>query len=182
MFEKKDGTEYYSGISSHKYIDSLIKSSKNVLLVSPYIDEHYAHFLVDNSRGKNIKIISSSLDKKAEKILSRGVSIRYIVFGILFFGLANILDYFLVGINEIFIIGTAIFLLMFLLIYPKGSKIELRKPKGFVHAKFYIGEGEAIQGSANLTYNGMHKNFENISIIRDPEGIEKLRKEFHKLW
>jgi hypothetical protein len=28
----------------------------------------------------------------------------------------------------------------------------------------------------------MHKNVENISIIRDQEGIEKLRKEFYKIW
>ena len=112
----------------------------------------------------------------------QGVGIRYLLFGIIFFALANLLNYLLFGVSEIFILGTGIFLILFMIIYPKGSRIEFRKPKGFVHSKFYIGENGAIQGSANLTYNGMHKNVENISIIRDQEGIEKLRKEFYKLW
>ena len=121
-----------------------------------------------------------SVDTVKER-LTPGIS-SDLIFGLIFFAIANILEYFVLGINEVFIIGTSLFLIIFLVIFPKGSKVELRKPKGFVHAKFYIGDNEAIQGSANLTYNGMHKNLENISIIRNERDIEKLRKEFYKIW
>ncbi|MEM0142603.1 MAG: phospholipase D-like domain-containing protein [Candidatus Parvarchaeum sp.] len=182
FFDKKIDAQYYSGSNSYIYVEKLIKDSKELLIVSPYIDEHYAHFLISNSRGKKIKVISSSLDKKAERILTQGITVRYLIFGLIFFAIANMFEYLMFGINEVFIIGTSLFLIIFLVIFPKGSKVEFRKPKGFVHAKFYIGDNEVIQGSANLTYNGMHKNVENISIIHDEKDIEKLRKEFYKLW
>jgi phosphatidylserine/phosphatidylglycerophosphate/cardiolipin synthase-like enzyme len=64
----------------------------------------------------------------------------------------------------------------------RKKRIIIRKPEGFVHAKIYISENEAIHGSANLTYNGTHSNIEHIEIIRDNEKIAKLHSEFERMW
>ena len=62
------------------------------------------------------------------------------------------------------------------------KKIRLKAPKEFVHAKMYVGDETAIEGSANLTYNGMHKNVEQISVTRNEKKIAELKEQFWKLW
>jgi phosphatidylserine/phosphatidylglycerophosphate/cardiolipin synthase-like enzyme len=52
----------------------------------------------------------------------------------------------------------------------------------FVHEKLYIGNDKAITGSANLTYNGLHKNIEHIEVINSIERIGKLKSHFNDLW
>jgi phosphatidylserine/phosphatidylglycerophosphate/cardiolipin synthase-like enzyme len=52
----------------------------------------------------------------------------------------------------------------------------------FVHEKLYISDSMAIIGSANLTYNGTHKNIEHIEIIRDRGEIDELKRHFNSMW
>ena len=167
----------YSGSSSYKYIDKLITNSNNLLIIAPYIDSYYASFIASNSRNKNIKIVSSSIESNALKILNnyrKGLIIRF------FFILALL---FLVPIYmnliSIILISIAIFLIA---IFPSYENIKIKKPKDFVHMKLYIGDNMAITGSANLTYNGTHKNIETIEIITDINEINELKREFYKLW
>ncbi len=76
---------------------------------------------------------------------------------------------------------------MVLLAYRKykktDSNLKVKVAKGkFVHEKVYIGNDIAIVGSANLTYNGMHKNVEHIDVIKDDARIRQLREHFESLW
>jgi len=52
----------------------------------------------------------------------------------------------------------------------------------FVHEKLYISGNTAISGSANLTYNGMHKNIEHIEVTKDESKIREMRRHFESMW
>jgi len=57
----------------------------------------------------------------------------------------------------VLIIGFLFFALFIVRLSTRRPKnIRLKVPKEFIHAKFYVGDNEAITGSANLTYRGMH--------------------------
>jgi len=81
----------------------------------------------------------------------------------------------------------AILLILVLLAYRKyrktdsNIKVKVTKDK-FVHEKLYIGSDMAIVGSANLTFNGMHRNVEHIDIIRSKDQIDRLKTHFESLW
>ena len=80
------------------------------------------------------------------------------------------------------ILSTSLAVLSVIYALRDDRSIELRVPKGFVHAKMYIGEKTAIVGSANLTYAGMHQNVEHIDVIRDRGQIADLKKQFFSMW
>jgi PLD-like domain len=51
--------------------------------------------------------------------------------------------------------------------------------KAFMHHKFsIIDENILVTGSANYTYNGFHKNSENIFVIDDPQTIKEFLNQF----
>ena len=57
FLDKKSEIEYYSGINSHAYVEKLIKDSDSLLIVSPYIDKYYAHFLLYKTlNGQNLLV------------------------------------------------------------------------------------------------------------------------------
>ncbi|MDE1811173.1 MAG: hypothetical protein KGH66_03965, partial [Candidatus Micrarchaeota archaeon] len=69
--------------------------------------------------------------------------------------------------------------------YTRRLETRLRvriADKKFVHEKLYIGESTAITGSANLTFNGMHKNIEHIETTADPRKVQELTRHFDELW
>ena len=174
---------YYSGASCHLYVERLLRKGRKILIVSPYIDRYYARFIMSNMRDKDVRIISSSMEKEAEEILSGSWDSITIAGTAALLALAEVFG-FVAGANIIdlssllFILGL---LAMAVLRLRKGS-VRIKVPKEFVHAKLYISESEAIHGSANLTYNGMHKNVEHIEIVRDSESVERLRNEFMRMW
>ncbi len=180
-----NASTYYSGSDCHEYIDRLILNGEDIQIVSPYVDKHYARFLLDNAGKKRIRIISSSMSAEATRILSRNSNIK--IFSAVIVAILGV-DY-LVYVNLKFPMFVAILLfsafasyISFVALNPGKTRIVVRKPEGFVHAKLYISENEAIHGSANFTYNGTHSNIEHIEIIKDMERVIKLKKEFEQLW
>ncbi|MGC8776943.1 MAG: phospholipase D-like domain-containing protein [Candidatus Micrarchaeia archaeon] len=171
-------------MDQHKYVERLIKESKRVLIVSPYIDEYYAKFILRHARGKKIYIISSSPEKGAARLLQKGSFpslslVLAVLLLISYFTLAA------VGKNfEPILLASLFFLTVFAirLFGRKPRNIKLKIPKDFVHSKFYVGDASAIVGSANLTYRGMHKNIEHIEVIENLEHVKKLESEFWRLW
>jgi len=175
--------EHHSGKESHLYVEKLIRSAKELWIVSPYLDVYYANFLRDNARGKRIRILSSSPDLAAEKILFQNT--HPLVFSVIVIIIALIVysQYSLGGLS-IITLGAAFFIVIAsgVLLLRRSYDIKMRRPKDFVHMKLYITDKYAIQGSANLTYNGLHSNVEHVQIIRDEKIVEELRKDFLNLW
>lgn len=173
----------YTGRSSYKYAERLISEGRDILIVSPYIDSYYAEFLLRNGRKKHIKIISSSVEREARKILGRKRSLGN------FFATALLvlpLDYlsFTFSVLSIYVILASLLILSmaFYLCIHRKSDIELKIPREFVHAKIYISDGVAIFGSANLTYKGMHENIEHIEVREKENEVNRLKSEFWKIW
>jgi hypothetical protein len=56
----------------------------------------------------------------------------------------------------------------------------LRRPA--LHMKGIIGRGFALEGSMNLTYNGVHRNEERLIYRTDPAKVSEIRIEFEQRW
>jgi phosphatidylserine/phosphatidylglycerophosphate/cardiolipin synthase-like enzyme len=174
---------YYAGHECYKFTERLIQNGKEILIVSPYIDAYYAKFLIEKSGSRRIRVISSSMDPKAKKILEKKrpvgmlLSILVIILSLDYLSYASRLYFSLFAVPSILLI-----ILSLLLFKSRRYSIEVKTPAEFVHAKMYISENEAIHGSANLTYNGMHKNLEHIEVVREKEKVARLRDEFFRLW
>ena len=174
---------HHTGSDCYRYVDELIRSSREVMIISPFVDMYYAEFLARNSRGKRIMLLSSSIDRAAQKVLGRSrrpfmflalaAALAILAASEYYAGILSTADVlasvFLTGVFAFFLLGTK-------------SNVTVRKPFKFVHMKVYISETQAIQGSANLTYNGMHRNIEHVEVINDPDVIDQLRDDFMKLW
>lgn len=183
MASPSDTNSYYAGQQCYKPVEKLISEGKEILIVSPYIDAYYAKFLIEKSADQKIRIISSSMDSEAKKILKRKRPLGLLLAGLVIVFSLDYLTYTLGMLSSALDLLSTIVILSCLLLFKfKKYKIEIKIPKEFVHAKMYLNEREAIHGSANLTYNGMHKNVEHIEIILEKEKVEKLREEFFRLW
>jgi phosphatidylserine/phosphatidylglycerophosphate/cardiolipin synthase-like enzyme len=181
MFGKSKKASY-SGKDCYKQVEKLLTSGKRLLIISPYIDAYYADFLLHNSEGRDIHVISSSLEGNAKKILNsnrnrrnfQGFSFSFVLLSIGFF-LLN-----LAQVSEL-----ALLVAFIIIVYSftqKSASIRLRVPKKFVHAKMYISEAMAIHGSANLTYKGLHENIEHIDVVDDIGEVKALEEQFWSLW
>ena len=175
-------TSYY-GRSSYKYVEPILRGEKELLIVSPYIDAYYTNYLLSHARGKRIRIISSAIGKDDAKRLSNRRRAWPIIPALLLF-LGNVMLVYTGIILPAFLAasGLIILLLIALVALKKKLDISLKVPKSFVHAKLYVGNNMAVEGSANLTFAGMHKNVEHVSVTRDPDEINELRKQFWKIW
>ncbi len=181
LFKERPGSYY--GKRAYKYVDRLLRESRDLLIVSPYIDDYYASYLARHSRGKKIYIISSSIASTAAKKLRRDDSLGGSFTAAFITVSVNWLLFVLNDSNPLFTfssvtIGMA---LVFLSLTHRNS-IFLKIPQEFVHAKMYVGDSEAIEGSANLTYAGMHKNIESIRQVVDPKAVDALKRQFWTLW
>ncbi|MGC8628903.1 MAG: phospholipase D-like domain-containing protein [Candidatus Micrarchaeia archaeon] len=185
LFQRKDNPEHY-GSNSYVFVERLIKSSKDIRIISPYIDSYYANFIVRNAKGKNIRIISSAISKDAKKKLSKMSFGKFLAFGFLLVLFNYLAEYFAKPLQFGVALATLFAFFAYLLVYftdlsaKKG--IAVKVPKEFVHAKLYIGEAEALEGSANLTFSGMHKNIEQLRLVKSEEEIQALKAEFDRLW
>jgi phosphatidylserine/phosphatidylglycerophosphate/cardiolipin synthase-like enzyme len=174
---------YYIGQECYKPVEKLISDGKEVLIVSPYMDSYYAKFLIEKASGRKIRIISSSMDSEAMKILKRKRPLGPLLAGLVIILSLDYLAYTVGKFSFGFGFLSLLLVISCLLIFKfKKYEVEVKIPREFVHAKMYINEREAIHGSANLTYNGMHKNVEHIEVTREKERVEKLREEFFRLW
>jgi phosphatidylserine/phosphatidylglycerophosphate/cardiolipin synthase-like enzyme len=180
LFERNELS--YCGSSSYKHVDKLLKKSRNVLIVSPYIDDYYAEFILSNSRGKTFHIVSSSMKESAAMRLQESkvpaamaMCIVAVVANVLFasFGAFYV---------QFAAVTLSLSLLYLLSAGISKNRIYIRTPKGFVHAKMYIGDSEAIEGSANLTYQGMHRNVEKIRVTGNEARMREMKDEFWRLW
>jgi hypothetical protein len=53
----------------------------------------------------------------------------------------------------------------------------------FIHSKIYIiDRSHAISGSANLTYSGLNKNVESLSIAETKEEVQQMETDFMRIW
>lgn len=178
----KERPASYYGKRAHKYVDKLLKAEKNLLIISPYIDDYYAEYLARHARGKSIHIISSSIKSSAaKKLRGRGVGNSFTA-TFLAASVSYLLS--LVGaFNPYFAAATIVTgIALMALAMTHRNRIYLKIPRDFVHAKMYAGESTAIEGSANLTYAGMHQNVESIRVISDPEEVDRLKRNFWTLW
>ena len=185
--------ESYSGESSYRYTDKLIKeSSRELMIVSPYISDYYIKMLVDQAVKKRIRIITSESslgykDAKIKNFVRKGLGGYFKT--ILFFILLDFISIFFKSNYTIIALSAIVSGLIIILIFvykrqkKAYSNIEVKvSKKKFVHEKLYINDGMAIVGSANLTYNGMHKNVEHIEIIRNVRRVLNLKDHFESLW
>ncbi len=185
---RTDSSKGYSGSESYRYVDRLINGSTSTLcIVTPYLGSYYSRMLIAASRKKRIRIIvSKSGDSRQEEAIrmfmggKRGVNLRfalYSIVGVVLFGYLNL--YTIAAIAFL----TLLFVILFGMSTRNLKNISVKVATGrFIHEKLYIAEEEAIVGSANLTYSGMHKNIEHIDVIKDKNKINELSNHFEQLW
>lgn len=183
VFRKK--SESYSGRDAYRYLEPMIRKASALYIISPYVDSYYAKFLRGNLNGKKVYMISSSIDPRAKKLLAgRRDRLSLLAYVPLILALAYVsaaMDFYFAAVATVS--GIALVVLAYLLVTEKKTKnLNLKVPSSFVHAKMYISNSMAIEGSANLTYKGMHSNVEHITITRSAEDVESLKKEFFRLW
>ena len=180
----------YSGDSSYKYVDRLIKEKDGELMViSPYLSGYYVNMLANAAQSRKIRVITSnsSLGYKNSRLknFAMGGIMGYIK-AIAFFLILDVISVFLDFAYTTAIL-TLIVLAVVLLAYMRhkraDSNMKVRVIRDrFVHEKLYISDSTAISGSANLTYNGMHKNIEHIEVTRDQAKIKELKAHFESMW
>lgn len=190
MFWEK-GDEQYSGDSSYRFVDKLIKSEGGKLLVvSPYISNGYAKLLISEARRKRVYVVTSQSSLEYENSVLKGIpeigAMKRYLKPVAYF---SIITAFAVYFNFGYLIYP---LLAIVLLFVGLTYLTYRKTRAnfqlkvsrdkFVHEKLYITDREAIIGSANLTFGGMHKNIEHIQIIRDEKRREQLEEHFNRLW
>jgi len=190
MFWDK-GDEQYSGDSSYRFVDKLITAdSRKLLVVSPYIGNSYAKLLISEARRKKVYVVTSQSSLEYENSVLKGIPEigamkRYLkpmaYFSVITaFAVYFRLNYFVYPLVAIVLV----FVALTYLTYRKTQSNFLLKVsrEKFVHEKLYINDKEAIVGSANLTFSGMHKNVEHIQMIRDGKKRDALEDHFKKLW
>jgi phosphatidylserine/phosphatidylglycerophosphate/cardiolipin synthase-like enzyme len=172
----------YSGRGMYRHVERVLGGERNIMIASPYIDDYYASYLLRHSRGKSIRILSSSIRPEAAKRLKGRRSGPAAAFALA----VAALDVALIASGNAYppFIAASLIIAVAALVLSlrRRNGIALRVPKGFVHAKMYIGDNLAVVGSANLTYAGMHENVEHIDVISDRGRINDLKKQFMGLW
>ncbi len=196
MFENKPN--HYNGTESYKFIDKLVfNNDKNLMIISPFISASYLKKLIDLSKKKKIFVVTSEKGVNEDQIKGY-LSKKFRTFQLLLyslivfiFALAISLYLKLALLELIFTYLDLIILIFLLLVYWLNKNKKARNYKNiqfkivkekFIHEKVYIGDSEAITGSANFTYSGLHKNLEQLDIIKDKGEIEKLKKHFQSIW
>ncbi|MDE1855570.1 MAG: hypothetical protein KGH57_04635 [Candidatus Micrarchaeota archaeon] len=179
----KERTSSYYGKRAYKYVDKLLKDEKSLLIVSPYIDNYYADYLARNAGGRKIYIISSSISSTTAKKLRRNNALGNSVAATFLSASVNWLLLMLNAFSPLLALasisaGAALILVSL----THRNSIYLKIPKDFVHAKMYVGDKLAVEGSANLTYAGMHKNIESVRLIADQKDVDFLKRQFWTLW
>ncbi len=179
---------HYSGSESHMFVDGLISGKgRELLIVSPYIDNYYARALLRASKRKRVRIVTSpdALEYRGSflgslslhKMMGYAKATAY--FSVLF-AIGLYLKFYYV-VAPIAVIAMAMFVLMLRSRNSANIRLKvIREP--FVHEKLYICNGTAVTGSANLTYKGMHRNIEHVEVTSDDQEVAALERHFEELW
>ncbi len=183
MLERKpERNTYYYGSDTHRYINEVIHSDGDVLIVSPYLDRYYADMLSSKPSRNRLYIISSSLDRDVQHHLSKKKS-RLPIAGYVALSAVILYLMYLIGISGMPLAISLIPVVVGTIKYGRiHNNITLKIPKQFVHAKMYVSDSMAITGSANLTYAGTHRNIEHIDIIYNNDEISRLKEQFWSMW
>jgi len=66
----------------------------------------------------------------------------------------------------------------------RGAKIRLCHPQGgIMHDKYLVIDGQTVEwGSYNYTNRAEHSNFENATVLSDPDIAEAYEQNFNKIW
>ena len=180
----------YSGDKSYKIVEKLLYGrGRSLRIVSPYLSRYYVRKLIRIARKKSVRLITTARTAKDERELRRylgrtGLSVWLKALVTL---LAIIAVSVLAGLVVLAMVAAqvlAVFAMLLAVSAARGKpRIEVRFVRGvFVHEKLYISETQAITGSANLTWSGMHKNVEHLEITSNPERIRALADHFQELW
>lgn len=185
MFGDKEKNGHYYGSDTHKYINDMIRSTKKMYVISPYIDNYYAQIIANRSPATEFYIISSSLENDAKRRLVGSSQLLPILLSMVLSFMVLYLELML-GLRGYALLTCAMPLVFSMISGLAKSRsmrgIHLKVPKQFVHAKMYIADKQAISGSVNMTYKGTHSNVEHIEITRNAQEVEMLREQFWKLW
>ena len=176
--------KHHYGKDSYRIIDSVVNSAGTICIVSPYIDIYYAKMMAKNRRAK-FYVISSSIGNDAYQLMARKryISKRRIALGTVLSIASCALLLVLYHLPDTLAIAPAIAIAAsFSVLSLSKSNITVKKPSKFIHSKFYVCDSLAVEGSANLTYSGTHRNIEQISYTKDAKRINALRDEFERLW
>ncbi len=180
----------YSGSESYRYVEPILKdSSRELLVISPYIGMGYARMLVKLGKRKRVRVITSAYSERVrDYVIHRS---RHILYGyakpiVLFLAAAFVSAYFSIYLAALAALALAGLLALAALAawkFSENSNVEVRTSYDrFVHEKAYISQGVAAVGSANLTYSGMRKNVERVEVITDGRKIDVLRGHFFDVW
>ncbi len=184
----------YSGNESYKYIEPLVSNDDRYLfIVSPFISKSYIKKLIKISSRKEIKVITSKEAASSEtaKVYRAKGYTKYIFYAAFIIVVISLMFYLLRMMIllsiAIYAAALAVALLIVFLAFNKHPKkrshIEFKFVEGkFVHEKLYIGEDEAITGSANFTYSGLHRNIEHIEIVHEKKRVKELADHFYSMW
>lgn len=178
--------ESYSGQSSYRHVDALIRRSRRIMVISPYISNGYARMLAGRAAsGAHVRVITSESSVGRGSALKEGAGFPHAK-ALLFLALMDAISVYL-GFAYTTIIISALMAILGALAFKRrrdiGLNMEVKVPRGrFVHEKIYLSDDMAITGSANLTYSGMHRNVEHIYVIRDQARVKELRSHFEHLW
>ena len=65
-----------------------------------------------------------------------------------------------------------------------GAKIRLSHPQGgIMHDKYLVIDGQTVEwGSYNYTNRAEHSNYENATVLSDPDIAEAYEKDFQHIW
>jgi len=144
------------GVGAH-FLNELLLSNKYVYVVSRWISPGYAERLVNMAKqGVEVKIITSD-DKekhhqKALKMLKDSLKPPRLL-------LIRRTDW-----------------------IPPNMELGIIRQQ-YLHVKMYVFDDKmAVVGSANMTEHGLWNNIEHIVVFTEPEEIETIKQDFHKLW
>jgi phosphatidylserine/phosphatidylglycerophosphate/cardiolipin synthase-like enzyme len=180
--------EQYSGSSSYRFVDKLInKGNDELLVVSPYLDNYYIKVLIRASRHRRVRIVTSSealmyphsMLKSLRYHRSKG-SAKASAYFLALSAITLYLRFYYVAL-PIFALALVSLALTLRSVRSKSLQLKVITDR-FVHEKLYISSDSAVTGSANLTYNGMHKNIEHVELTRDAREVAALRRHFEELW
>ena len=188
--DASDGNALYSGSASYREVEKLLYGrGRGLSIVSPYLSRYYVRKLAGIARRKRIRLITTAQTAKEERELvrylgRRGASIWLkALIALLLFGVLSALA----GLELLALLAMQALAIDSMLLVVSAARrkprIEVRFVRGvFVHEKLYISERQAITGSANLTWSGMHKNVEHLEITGNPDKIRALANHFQELW
>ena len=178
----------YSGSESYRFVERLMcNGSPTLKIVTPFLSAYYAKMLLEVARKKRVYLIVAGGSDKgngdAIRMLSggrRGVNGKLALYSA---GVGAVFAY----LNYYWVTALAALLFVAIIYFGLSNRnvknLSLKVARGrFIHEKLYITESEAITGSANLTYAGMHKNIEHIDVIKDQRKIDELSRHFDQLW